>query len=121
MNGLLLALVIAVAGGIGSALRYLVDTSLPARLRASFPWGTMIVNLTGSFILGLITGFAVVHPWGTIITTGLLGGYTTFSTASLESIRLLAAKRYAKALLNGPGMLIACTTLSVIGILITAS
>lgn len=120
MSGILLAVAIAIAGGIGSALRYLVDNSVPARLRARFPWGTMIVNLTGSLLLGLVTGLTLGHPWGAILATGLLGGYTTFSTASLESIRLLIAKRYAAALLNGPGMVIACTTLAVAGILITS-
>lgn len=119
MNELLPALAIALAGGIGSALRYLADNSLPARLRARFPWGTMIVNLTGSLLLGLVTGLTLGHPWGAILATGLLGGYTTFSTASLESIRLLIAKRYTAALLHGPGMLITCTTLSITGILIT--
>lgn len=118
MNELLLALAIALAGGVGSALRYLADNSLPAGLRARFPWGTMIVNLSGSFLLGVITGLTLAGPWGAIIGTGLLGGYTTFSTASLESIRLLAARRYIAALLNGPGMLLACATLSLIGILI---
>lgn len=120
MSGLPLALAIAVAGGIGSALRYLADNCLPARLRARFPWGTMTVNLTGSFLLGFLTGLALDRPWSAIIATGLLGGYTTFSTASLESIRLLATRRYTAALLNGPGMLMACTALSVAGLLIAA-
>lgn len=109
----------AVAGGVGSVLRYLVDNSLTAALRARFPWGTMCVNLTGSLLLGLITGLTLANPRGTIMATGLLGGYTTLNTASLESIRLLTAKRYTAALLNGPGMLIACATMSITGILIT--
>lgn len=120
MNGLLLALLIAGAGGIGSALRYLVDNSLPAHLRDRFPWGTMVVNLTGSLALGLLTGPAFGTAWSEIIATGLLGGYTTFSTASLESIRLLTERRYLAAILNGPGLLIACTALSLTGILITS-
>lgn len=120
MNELLLPIVIAMAGGIGSAMRYLADNSLPARLRGRFPWGTMTVNLTGSLLLGLITGLTLAHPWSAIIATGLLGGYTTFSAASLESIRLLTERRYVAALANGPGMLLACTALSVIGVLSTA-
>lgn len=120
MSELLAMSLIAVAGGIGSALRYLVDNSLPARLRARFPWGTMTVNLTGSLALGVIAGLTLGGPWSRIIATGLLGGYTTFSTASLESIRLLADKRYMAALVNGPGMIIACTALSFAGVLIAS-
>lgn len=119
MSEALLALAIAVTGGLGSALRYLVDNSLPARLRARFPWGTMLVNLTGSLALGVVTGLALGRPGAAVLAVGLLGGYTTFSTASLESVRLLAERRYTTALLNGPGMLVACTVLSIAGILIT--
>lgn len=121
MSGLLLALAVSAAGGVGSALRYLVDNSLPARLRARFPWGTMTVNLTGSLLLGLATGLSLASPWAALVSTGLLGGYTTFSAASLESVRLLMARRYTAALLHGPGMLTACTALTAVGILVTSS
>lgn len=119
MNELVLVLIVAVAGGVGSALRYVVDHSLPAPVRERYPWGTMLVNLTGSFLLGLVTGLAPAGPWGVVVATGLLGGYTTFSTASLESVRLLTEKRWAAALAHGPGMLVACTTLAVGGLLLT--
>lgn len=120
MSGLLLTFLVGVAGGIGSALRCLADNSLPERLRARFPWGTMAINLSGSLLLGLVTGLMLSHPWSEIIATGLLGGYTTFSAASLESIRLLSEKRYTAALTHSLGMLTASTALSVAGILITA-
>ena len=119
MTGLATALLVGLAGGLGSALRYLVDTGLSERLWGRFPWGTMAVNLSGSLFLGLVTGLALGHTWSAAIGTGLLGGYTTFSTASLETIRLLAEKRYRAALFAGPGMLLASTTLALIGIVIT--
>lgn len=109
-----LLLLIAVAGGVGSALRYLVDTAIQARIDGpgSYPVGTTVINLTGSLLLGLFTGYAAGHapgaPWLTVLGTGLLGGYTTFSTASVETVRLLLRRRYAAALLNGLGLLAGC-------------
>ncbi len=118
MSAAALALGIAVAGGLGAAARHLVDHSLPVGVRMRFPWGIMVINLSGSLALGLLTGLALDHPVVGIATVGFLGGYTTFSTASLESVRLLAAKRYGAALLAGPGMLLLCAALSLIGIVI---
>lgn len=117
----LLMLAVAAAGGIGSALRYLTDNALPARIRRIFPWGTAAVNLIGSFALGVLTGAATTwlpHDWLTILGIGLLGGYTTFSTASLETIRLLHDRRNRAAALNGLGVLIACTALAILGLAI---
>ncbi|OYN92137.1 fluoride efflux transporter FluC [Parenemella sanctibonifatiensis] len=119
MSELLGVLLIAVGGGIGAALRFTVDQSIPARVRERFPWGTVAVNLTGSFALGLVAGAALSDPLGAALGTGVLGGYTTFSTASLNSIRLLHAKRWLAALVAGPGMLLACTALAVAGLLLT--
>lgn len=118
MNALLVALGIAVAGGAGAATRHLVDTSVPDRLRARFPWGIMIINLSGSFVLGIVTGLSLDHAVASVIATGFLGGYTTFSTASLDSARLLLARRYGAALWNGPGMLLLSVALSITGILL---
>lgn len=119
MSELILALAIALTGGMGAALRYLTDRSLPARVRERYAWGTLIVNAMGSLALGLLTGASLTHPAGAVVATGLLGGYTTFSTASVESIRLLLDKRYLASLAHGPGMLIVCTALAVVGIVLT--
>ncbi|MCU1586160.1 MAG: hypothetical protein JWM49_2716 [Microbacteriaceae bacterium] len=113
-------LLISIAGGLGSALRLLVDGLVKARLKIRFPVGTTIINVTGSFLLGLITGLATaaVLPaeWQLIIGTGLLGGYTTFSTASFESVRLIQDRRYAAGLLNSVGMLVAAVGAALLGL-----
>lgn len=106
-----LLIMVAVAGGLGAALRYLVDTAIQRGTaeRSGFPWGTMVINLSGSLLLGLTTGYAAGHAgqaWVTVAGVGLLGGYTTFSTASVETVRLLADRRFRAALINGFGMLL---------------
>ena len=118
MSPALLALGIALAGGLGSALRYLVDGAFPACLRERFPWGIMMINLSGSLALGLLAGLAIDHPLARVIAIGFLGGYTTFSTASFDTVRLLRQRRWAAALWNGPGMLLAGAALATLGLLI---
>lgn len=111
-------LAIAVAGGVGSILCYLIDYSLPARVRARFPWGTVLVNLTGSFLLGAMSGAATTwlpEVWALTLGVGLMGGYTTFSAASLETLRLLLDRRFTAAVVYGFGQLIAGVTLAGLG------
>ena len=107
MTTFVLALSVGAAGGVGAALRYLVDNAVPARVRERYPWGILIVNLTGSFALGAVTG-AVSGDGAAILGAGLLGGYTTFSTASVDTARLLLAGRVAAGALGALGTLAAC-------------
>lgn len=96
-----LLLLIAVAGGIGAALRYLVDRALtPAR--GGLPLGILVVNITGSFALGVLTGLGtVVAPQiATVVGAGLLGGYTTFSTVHVETVLLAQRGRRRDAAVN---------------------
>lgn len=120
MNGLLLALLVAVAGGTGASLRFIIDMSIPAKVRARFPWGTWAINISGSFALGLIAGPLVGLVWEPIFTVGLLGGYTTFSAASLETVSMIEDGRWGTALVYGLGTLILATTAALTGIAITA-
>jgi CrcB protein len=73
-------------------LRYLVDTLISRRIEGAFPLGTLVVNVSGSFVLGLLSGLAIYHGLpGTdklVVGTGLVGAYTTFSTFSLETVTL---------------------------------
>lgn len=106
----LLVLGVAVAGGLGAVSRLVLDGVLRSVTRLNFPFGTTVINVTGSFLLGLVTGLALVHglpaEWRTVLGTGFLGGFTTFSTASYETVRLAQQRRYRAALFNGVGMLI---------------
>ena len=106
MSGPLLAFLVAVAGGVGATLRFVIDTSIPAKSRARFPWGTWLINITGSFVLGLIAGPLTGVVWGQIFTVGLLGGYTTFSAASFETVSLAEDGRWGTALFYGLGTLV---------------
>ena len=106
----LLVLAVAAAGGLGAVARLVVDGALRSWLRIGYPIGTTIINVTGSFLLGLVTGLALAHglspEWRAVLGTGFLGGYTTFSTASYETVRLAQQRRYRAALVNGVGMLV---------------
>ncbi|MFN8557466.1 MAG: fluoride efflux transporter CrcB [Dehalococcoidia bacterium] len=88
-------LLLALAGGaLGSGLRYLGSQGMAARLGLTFPWGTLAVNLAGSFLIGLIATLAdergaVGWRLRLFLITGVLGGFTTFSAFSLETLRLV--------------------------------
>jgi fluoride exporter len=113
------ALLICIAGGIGAALRFVHDGLIRARVRSTYPVATTVINLSGSLLLGLLTGLATSQllppQWQLVVGTGLLGGYTTFSTASFETVRLLEDHRYVAAALNGLGMLIVGTAAAALG------
>ncbi|UGS37040.1 fluoride efflux transporter CrcB [Capillimicrobium parvum] len=79
---------IAVFGALGAVARFRVDEAVSARRPGEFPLGTLVVNLTGTFCLGLLVGAAVSHRLLLVAGTGFLGGYTTFSTWMVESERL---------------------------------
>ena len=119
MNGLLLALLVAVAGGLGATLRFVIAMSIPAKARARFPWGTWLINITGSFVLGLIAGPLTGAVWGPIFTVGLLGGYTTFSAASLETVSLAEDERWGTALSYGLGTLVVSVLAALGGVNLT--
>jgi CrcB protein len=112
-------LLLAVAGGVGSACRLLVDGVVRSRVKANYPIGTTFINITGSLLLGVVTGLVlgglVSEQWQLVLGTGFLGGYTTFSTASIETVRLIGERRFAAALSNGLGMLIVSTLAAGLG------
>ena len=119
MSGAVTALLICLAGGIGAALRLVLDSFIRTRLKTTYPIGTTIINVTGSLLLGLLTGLTAAQllqqPFQLIMGTGLLGGYTTFSAASFETVRLLEDRQYLAAALNSLGMLISCTAAAALG------
>jgi CrcB protein len=100
-----------VAGSFGALARYGLEGWI-SRRAGSFPWGTFVVNVSGSFLLGLLVTLVgerfAVAPWvRASLTIGFLGAYTTFSTLSLESYRLLEGRSYALAGANLAGSLAA--------------
>lgn len=100
-------LAIGAAGGVGSVARFVLDGVIRARVSSALPVGTMLINISGSLLLGVVTGLvlaaALPPAWTLVCGTGFLGGYTTFSTASSETVRLLQADRPTAALLSGAG------------------
>ncbi|WP_026531460.1 fluoride efflux transporter CrcB [Arthrobacter sp. H41] len=116
--GLVVAL--ALAGGVGAVVRFVLDSILRSRLETSVPVGTMTINITGSFVLGILLGVAGshpdLHPLYLIVGVGFLGGYTTFSTASFETVRLIQAKNFVAALLSGVGTLALALSAAVLGL-----
>jgi CrcB protein len=113
-------LLICIAGGLGSALRYAVDAAVTPRVRAPFPVATMLINVSGSLLLGLLTGLAATtglpREWLLVLGGGLLGGYTTFSTASVEAVRLLRSRRVVAAVAYGLGVAVLAVAAAALGI-----
>lgn len=113
-------IVTALSGGIGAAVRFLVDASISQRFGRNYPWATNTINASGSFVLGLLTGLvsneAPHTPLLTILGVGLIGGYTTFSTASVETVRLLMARKIAAAGANAFGSTGLCILLALTGL-----
>lgn len=79
---------VVLIGGAGSVLRFLVDGAVSARTSRAFPYGTLVVNLSGAALLGLITGLALSHDEALLAGTAAVGSYTTFSTWMFETQRL---------------------------------
>jgi CrcB protein len=85
---------VATGGAIGSVARYLVGIGSGKLFGTDFPWGTLIINVTGSFLIGLFVGLFAIR-WDLpqaariFLTVGICGGYTTFSTFSLDAVYLM--------------------------------
>ena len=106
------AVAIAAAGAVGALARYGLEGFVSRRAPGAFPWGTFAVNVSGAFVLGfvftLMTEQFAVAPWiRGAITIGLLGAYTTFSTLSFETYRLLEDGAIGIAAANAFGSLAA--------------
>lgn len=113
--GLGLVLLMAVCGGVGAAARFVADGAIRARRahRASaVPVATVVVNVSGSLLIGLLHGAALFHglgpTWLLLAATGFCGGFTTFSTAMAETVRLVQSDAWRWAVANALGTLLLC-------------
>lgn len=120
----MIAFLVALGGGLGAATRFLVDTLIARHNRLSVPLGTLTINVTACLLLGMLTGLALNHPGhdglDLVLAVGFLGGYSTFSTASVECARLFLAGRAPTAALYAVGMLVVSVAAAVVGLMITA-
>ncbi|MHB1854641.1 MAG: fluoride efflux transporter CrcB [Acidimicrobiales bacterium] len=91
-------------GAVGAISRYLLDAYVSARYPGNLPWGTFTINMTGSFLLGLLAGLVSFRgapdELKTLLGIGFCGAYTTFSTFSFESMRLMEERSFPQALSN---------------------
>ena len=103
-------LLVALGGAIGSVARYLAGAFIANRFDPGFPWGTFIVNVSGSFLIGVILSFVGggLLPAGArpFLAVGVMGGYTTFSTYSHETLQLMQGGEFGAAMLNALGQVI---------------
>ena len=116
----LLFIGISLAGGLGAAVRMLFDGAFKAWSPRSTPWSTLLINVSGSLVLGLLTGLVgtnlLPESWHLVLGTGFLGGYTTFSTASFETVKLIEERKWGSSLLSGLGTLVFATAAAGLGL-----
>jgi CrcB protein len=115
---------IAAAGALGAASRYVVDGFVQDRVEAVFPWGTWVINVSGSLALGFLAGLGLYHglgdPTKAVIGAGFLGAYTTFSTLTFETLRLFEDGSRYESLLNAVGSLTAGLVAAAAGLALAA-
>jgi CrcB protein len=99
-----LFLVVAAGGLVGAPCRYLLDRAVTTRVESDLPWGTFVINVTGSLLLGFLTGLSLANRLPDIdkalLATGFCGAYTTFSTFTFETVRLIEDGRFLEAAEN---------------------
>jgi CrcB protein len=96
----LLWVAVVLIGGAGSVLRFLVDGVVSSAAGRDFPFGTLVVNISGAVILGLLAGLALGHDAALLAGTAAVGSYTTFSTWMLETQRMAEERQYRSVVLN---------------------
>ena len=113
-------LLATVAGAFGALARYVMSGVVQEGSRSNFPVGTLSVNLLGAFLLGLVAGIDQLDSLPTLLAAGLLGGFSTFSTWMVETLRLGLAPVSARAVLNLAVALLAGVALAGVGYSLTS-
>jgi fluoride exporter len=112
------------AAAVGAPLRYVVDGAIAERTGGAFPWGTFVINVSGSLLLGVLTGLGLYHAFPkvskVILGTGFCGAYTTFSTFSFETVRLMEEGDLNEAFRNALGTLVAGAAAAALGLTLAA-
>jgi CrcB protein len=91
---------VAVLGGLGATLRFMVDQKVSARVAGPFPYGILVVNISGALALGILAGLALSPHVALLAGVALVGSYTTFSTWMLQTQLLLEENRFWSAMAN---------------------
>lgn len=116
----MISLVTVLFGAVGAVTRFIVDALLKRLWPMRFPWATFLINVSGSLLLGILAGlFLFQHQsanWQNIFGTGFCGGYTTFSTASFETVRLAEQGDVRASLINAFGSLTTCVAACAAGL-----
>jgi fluoride exporter len=108
-------LLVALGAAIGAPARYLTDRAVQARHDSVFPWGTFIVNITGSALLGFLAALPGHGAAGAVTGTAFCGAFTTYSTFSYETLRLAQDRAYLFAVLNAAASIIAALGAAYLG------
>ena len=112
------------AGAVGAIVRHLIHVWMADRTQSAFPWGTLLINASGSLLLGVLTGLALYHGFPdtpkVVLGTGFCGAYTTFSTFTFETMRLMEEGEIAAAMRNAAGSLLVCGAAAALGLALAA-
>lgn len=100
MSTVLIWAALALGGGCGAALRFVVDGAVTRRFTGALPMGTLVVNVSGALALGVFDGAALPRDLGLVVGTGMIGSYTTFSTWMFETQRLVEVRQHVRAAQN---------------------
>jgi CrcB protein len=128
MTGLLPWLLVALGGGAGAAARYVLAGAIDARRTTAMPVGTMAVNALGSFLIGVIAGLVMtvgadgsLEGWRLLLAVGLCGGFTTFSTATMDSVILARHGRWLLSIASVGITVVVCVSATALGIAATTA
>ena len=122
LAALSLTIGIGFAGACGAVARYLLGRFVAERATSQYPLGTLIINITGAFVIGLFFALVAHHLMSTtlqlLLATGFLGGYTTFSTMSWESVQLARGGSIRSSFLYLSGSMVLGLLAAYLGILV---
>ena len=116
-------LAIAAGGALGALMRYWVSTGIYSLIGRGFPWGTLVVNVLGSLLMGVLYVWLMERvsqsvEWRAFLLIGLLGAFTTFSTFSIETLNLLEAGQHIRAVLNAVVSVVLCVAAAWLGVVL---